>query len=693
MRESLTFYYDRVYKYSDVVFVVLILAILASMVLPIPSFLLDILLTSSITFSLLILMTTVYVKHPLELSSFPSLLLLATLFRLSLNVATTRRILLHGHEGPDAAGSVIKAFGQFVVGGNYIVGIVVFAILVVINYIVITKGTERISEVAARFILDAMPGKQMSIDADLNAGLIDEEEARRRREEIAREADFYGAMDGASKFIRGDAVAGIIITLINIIGGLLIGVFQHHMSFSQAAKTFTLLTVGDGLVSQIPSLITSTAAGLMVTRAAAETDLGREIFKQLTQYHKPLFMASLTLAVIGLVPGMPTVPFAILSALIAVVAYMVYRYEKAKEIEEAEKRAKELLKETKKEEESPEDIVVQPEPITLEIGYSLIQYVDENQNGEVIKKIKNLRKQLAKELGIIIPLVHLRDNLELKPNEYRILLRDVEVARGEVEPGKELAIDTGGIKGELNGKPTREPAFGLPAYWVSGEERDKAKLLGYTVVDVPTVIVTHLSEVIKKHAHEILTRADVKKLVENLSKKYPIVKEIVPEHVSYGVLTKVLQNLLREGIPVRDLLSIIEAVADNIERTKDPDILTEFARQALSRLITNLYAKDGTLYALSLDPETEEFILKKVKENGYLPPLEPVFVQNLVRSVSQQLEPFLKNQLQPVILTSPAVRSYLRKILEPYLPSVAVLSYAEVEPGAKVNILGVVKGQ
>ncbi|WP_456420269.1 flagellar biosynthesis protein FlhA [Thermovibrio sp.] len=693
MRESLTVYYDRVYKYSDVVFVVLILAILASMILPIPSFLLDILLTASITFSLLILMTTVYVKYPLELSSFPSLLLLATLFRLSLNVATTRRILLHGHEGPDAAGSVIRAFGQFVVGGNYIVGIVVFAILVIINYIVITKGTERISEVAARFILDAMPGKQMSIDADLNAGLIDEEEARRRREEIAREADFYGAMDGASKFIRGDAIAGIIITLINIIGGLLIGVFQHHMSFSQAAKTFTLLTVGDGLVSQIPSLITSTAAGLMVTRAAAETDLGREIFKQLTQYHKPLFMAALTLAVIGLVPGMPTLPFGILAALMAVVAYMVYKVEKAREIEEAERRAKELLKESR-EEEKPEDIVVQPEPITLEIGYSLIQYVDESQNGEVIRKIKNLRKQLAKELGIIIPLVHLRDNLELKPNEYRILLRDVEVARGEVEPGKELAIDTGGIKGKLKGKPTTEPAFGLPAYWVSGEERDRAKLMGYTVVDVPTVIVTHLSEVIKKHAHEILTRADVKKLVENLSKKYPIVKEIVPEQVPYGILTRVLQNLLREGIPVKDLMSIIEAVADNIERTKDPDILTEFARQALSRLITNLYAKDGTLYALSLEPETEEFILKKIKENGgYLPPLEPVFVQNLVRSVSQQIEPFIKNQLQPVILTSPAVRPHLRRILEPYLPSVAVLSYAEVEPGVKVNILGVVKGQ
>ncbi|ADU97421.1 flagellar biosynthesis protein FlhA [Thermovibrio ammonificans HB-1] len=693
MREGVALYYEKVYKYSDAVFVALILAILASMILPIPSFLLDILLTFSIAFSLVILMTTVYVKKPLELSSFPSLLLLATLFRLSLNVATTRRILLHGNEGPDAAGEVIKAFGQFVVGGNYIVGIIVFAILVVINYIVITKGTERISEVAARFVLDAMPGKQMSIDADLNAGLIDEEEAKRRRQEIAREADFYGAMDGASKFIRGDAVAGIIITLINIIGGFLIGVFQHHMSFSDAAKTFTILTVGDGLVSQIPSLITSTAAGLMVTRAAAETDLGHEIFKQLTKYHKPLFMAALALAVIGIVPGMPTLPFGLLAALVASVAYMVYKYEQAKELEEAQERAKELLKESK-EEESPDEIVVQPEPITLEIGYSLIPYVDESQGGEVVKKIKNLRKQLAKELGIIIPLVHLRDNLELKPNEYRILLRDVEVARGEVEPGKFLAIDTGGVKGPLKGKPTKEPAFGLPAFWIDESEKDRARLLGYTVVDVPTVIVTHLSEVIKKHAHEVVSRADVKKLVDNLAKLYPIVKEIVPDQVSYGLLTKVIQNLLREGIPVKDLLTIIESLSENVERTKDPDVLTEFVRQALSRLITNLYARGGVLTAISLSPKAEEFILSKVKENGgVLPPLDPVFVQNLIKKIGSQLGHFVSQQLTPVLLTSPAVRPYVRRLVEPYLPSLAVLSYAEVEPGVQVNLIGVVDGE
>ncbi len=692
MKDALSLYYSKVYRYSDLIFVFLILAILASMILPIPPFLLDILLTFSITFSLVILMTTVYVKHPLELSSFPSLLLLATLLRLSLNVATTRRILLHGNEGPDAAGSVIKAFGQFVVGGNYVVGIIVFAILVIINYIVVTKGTERISEVAARFVLDAMPGKQMSIDADLNAGLIDEEEARRRREEIAREADFYGAMDGASKFIRGDAVAGIIITLINIIGGLIIGMVQHHMSFSSALKTFTILTVGDGLVSQIPSLITSTAAGLMVTRAAAETDLGHEIFKQLTKYHKPLFMAALTLAVIGIVPGMPTLPFSLLAALVAAVGYMVYRYETQKEIEEAQKKAKELMEKGK--EEKSEELIVQPEPITLEIGYSLIPYVDESQGGEVVEKIRNLRKQLAKELGIVIPLVHIKDNLELKPNEYRVLLRDVEVARGEVEPGKYLAIDTGGVRGKIKGKPTKEPAFGLPAYWIGDSEKDRAKLLGYTVVDVPTVIVTHLSEIIKKHAHEIVSRADVKEMVTKLASRYSIVRDMVPDPVSYGLLTKVIQNLLREGIPVKDLLTIIEAIADNIEKTQDPDVLTEFVRQSLSRLITSLYAKDGVLTALSLSPEAEEFILKKVKENdGYLPPLDPVFVQNLVKSVSEGVSHFLRQQLIPVVLTSPAVRRFVRTILEPYLPNVAVVSYSEIEPGVQLNIVGVVDGK
>ncbi len=693
MRERAALQFERIYRYSDVAFVILILAILASLVLPIPPSILDVLLTSSITFSLVILMTTVYVGHPLELSSFPSLLLIATLLRLSLNVATTRRILLHGHEGSSAAGQVIKAFGQFVVGGNYIVGIIVFTILVIINYIVITKGTERISEVAARFTLDAMPGKQMSIDADLNAGLIDDREAQRRRQEIAREADFYGAMDGASKFIRGDAVAGMIITLINIIGGLSIGVFQHRMGISDAAKTFTLLTVGDGLVSQIPSLITSTAAGLMVTRAAAQTDLGREIFSQLTGYYKALLMAAGALAVMGIVPGMPTVPFLLLSALIASTAYMVYSAQRRREMEEAERRAREIMKEGKRKEKKEEELVVQPETLSLEIGYSLIPFVDEEQNGEIVKKVKSLRKQLAKELGIVIPLIHIKDNLELKPSEYRILIRDVEVARGEVMTDKLLAIDTGATRGKIEGIQTTEPAFGLKAFWIDPEKRDRAKLLGYTVVDVSTVVITHLSETIKRHASEILGRMETKQLIDALSKRYSIVKDIVPEQVPLNIIHRVLQNLLREGIPIKDLLTILESLSDNIVKTNDPEVLTEFVRQSLSKLITNIYSKDGKILALTLDPEVENFILEKVKENeGYLPPLEPSFVQKLVSEIHSRLEKFIIEQRTPVILTSPAVRRYVKRIVEHYLPSVAVLSYSEIEPSTKVDIIGNVGG-
>ncbi len=692
MNETLGNIFTKINQYSDALIVILIIAILASMVLPIPPALLDILLTASITFSIVILMTTLYVKNPLHLSSFPSLLLIATLFRLSLNVATTRRILLHGHEGPDAAGQVIKAFGQFVVGGNYIVGAIVFIILVTINYIVITKGTERISEVAARFTLDAMPGKQMSIDADLNAGIIDEKEAQRRRQELAKEADFYGAMDGASKFIRGDAVAGIIVALVNIIGGLAIGILQHGMDLQSALKTFTLLTVGDGLVSQIPSLITSTAAGLMVTRAVSEDNLGREIFSQLTAIPKALYMAAGTIFAMGIVPGMPTIPFFLLAGVLGLTAYIMDQMLKEKEKQEAEEKAKELLKGVEEEESSPEELLPQPETITFEIGYALIPYVDESKGGEIVKRIKSLRKQLTKELGIIIPLVHIKDNLELKPGEYRILIRDVEVARGEIEPDHYLAIDTGSTKGKIEGKPTKEPAFGLDAYWIPENLKDKAKMLGYTVVDIPTVIITHLSEIIKKHAHEILGRGETKELVDALAEKYPIVKEIVPDQVPLNILHRVLQNLLKENIPIRDLMTIIETLSDNIVKTNDPEVLTEFVRQALARLISSLYQKDGTIYAISLGTNTESFILEKVKENeGSLPPFDPAFVQKLINEISKYIDMFMVNQVTPVLLTSPATRRFVRKIIEHYLPNIAVLSYSEIDPKYKVNILGVVE--
>ncbi|BAF69729.1 flagellar biosynthesis protein FlhA [Nitratiruptor sp. SB155-2] len=678
--------FSKVHEHSDAIIIILILAILASMILPVPPFFLDLLLTASITFSLVILMTTVYVGNPLEIASFPSLLLLATLFRLALNIATTRRILLHGHEGPEAAGKLIESFGQFVVGGNYIVGIIIFVILVTINFIVVTKGTERISEVGARFTLDAMPGKQMAIDADLNAGLIDEQEARRRREAIAKEADFYGAMDGASKFIRGDAIAGIIITTINIIGGIAIGVLQHGMDLSTAAANFTLLTVGDGLVSQIPSLITSTAAGLMVTRAVSETNLGKEIFSQLTSYPKALYMTAGALFVIGTVPGMPFIPFTILAGMIALTAYMMQLEMKRETIEKEEEEVKEILQQQV--EESEEEYITQPETITFEIGYGLIPLVDEEKGGELLKRIKSLRKQLSKELGLMVPLIHIKDNLELKSGEYRILLKGVEVARYQIEPGKMLAIDTGQTNGKLEGVETTEPTFGLKAYWIDESQKDKARMLGFTVVDIPTVIITHLSEIIKQNAHEILGRSETKELVDKLGQKYPIVKEIVPEQVPYAILHRVLQNLLREHIPIKDLLTIIESLSDNITKTEDTDILTELVRESLARLITSIYAKDGVLYALTLDPASEEKLYAKIKEyNGNLPPIDPAKLQSFIMQISKNMEKFVIEQRTPVLLTSPNVRRYVYKIIEPYMSNVAVLSYNEVDPKTKLKII------
>lgn len=682
--------FDKINQHSDAIIIVFILIILGSLVLPVPPFLLDILLTMSISFSMLILMATVYVDSPLKISSFPSLLLLATLFRLSLNVASTRRILLHGHEGPDAAGHVIQSFGQFVVGGSYVVGIVVFLVLVIVNFIVITKGTERISEVAARFTLDAMPGKQMSIDADLNSGLIDEKEAQRRRQEIQREADFYGAMDGATKFIRGDAIAAIIITFINMIGGIIIGMVQKGMDFQSALQNFTILTIGDGLVSQIPALITSTAAGLMVTRAASETNLGKEIFTQLTSIPKALWMASGAVFTMGIVPGMPTLPFLILSAILGFSGYIMYLTLKEREKTEKEEKAKEVIKQL--EEEQPESYISPPEVLTFEIGYRLIKLVDETQGGELIKRIKNLRKQLSKELGLIVPPVHIKDNLELKPNEYRILIKGVEVARYEVDPDKYLALDTGSIREKAEGVPTKDPAFGLNALWIDEANKDRAKLNGYTVVDVPTVIVTHLSEIIKRYSYEILTRMQVKEIIDNIAKSYPIIKDIIPSQVPLNIIHKVLQNLLKEGIPITDIITIVEALADNINKTQDPDISTEYVRAALSRMITSMFAKNGQLTALILGNKTQEYLINLLKENDWqMPPLNPVFVQKLITEISKHLENFIIQGATPILLTSPNIRRYIKQIIENYIPNLQVLSYSEIDSKIKLNIIGVVE--
>ncbi|WP_255347760.1 flagellar biosynthesis protein FlhA [Hydrogenivirga sp. 128-5-R1-1] len=495
-------------------------------------------------------------------------------------------------------------------------------------------------------------------------------------------------MDGASKFIRGDAIAGIIITLVNIIGGIAIGIFQHSMDLKSALQTFTILTVGDGLVSQIPSLITSTAAGLMVTRAVAKENLGVEIVKELTSFPKALYMASAALFIMGIVPGMPTIPFFLLGALLAITGYIMQSSMKEKQKIEEEEKAKEMIKEASKEEEEPEELITQPETITFEIGYGLIPLVDESQDGQIIKRIKSLRKQLSKELGIIIPLIHIKDNLELKPGEYRILIRDVEVAKSEVMPDHLLAIDTGNTKGQIEGVKTKEPAFGLDAYWIKPELKDRAKMLGYTVVDIPTVIITHMSEVIKNHAYEILGRAETKEIVDTVAKKYPIIKEIVPEQVPLNILHRVLQNLLKEAVPIRDILTIVETLSDNIIKTNDPDILTEFVRQGLKKIITSKYAKDNNLYAVVLSPETENYILQKIKEaDGELPPLDPGFVQKLITKLSKSAEKFIMNQATPVLLTSPAIRRYVKQIIEPYLPNFAVLSYSDIDSKIKLNIL------
>lgn len=688
--EKLIKFLTKTGKYRDTILIVLIVTILASLVLPVPPFFLDILLTTSITFSMLILMVTVYIGNPLELSSFPSLLLLATLFRLSLNVASTRRILLHGHEGPDAAGHVIQAFGQFVVGGNYVVGIIVFTVLVIINYIVITKGTERISEVAARFTLDAMPGKQMSIDADLNSGMIDEKQAQKRRQEVQREADFYGAMDGATKFIRGDAIAGIIITLINIIGGIVIGIVQRGMDFGSALSNFTILTIGDGLVSQIPALVTSTAAGLMVTRAASETDLGREITSQLTGYPKALFMASGAIFLMGIVPGMPTIPFLLLSGILVSIGYFMNVSIKEKEKQEREERAKELIKSIEREEKI-EDFISQPEILGLEIGYGLIPYVDEAQGGDIPKRIKALRKQLTKELGIVIPLVHIKDNFELRPTEYRIMIKGVEISRFEIQPNKVLAIDTGSIKQKLSGIQTKDPAFGLNSIWIDESLKDNARASGYTVVDISTVIITHISEIIKRYSYELLTREQVKEMIDSISKKYPVIRDMVPEHVPLNILQRVLQNLLKENIPIRDMLTIVETISDYINKTNDPMELTEFVRSSLSRLITSLYSQNNELNAIILGPKSEKYIIDTLSKSDYqLSSLEPFFVQKIVNQITKNMEKFIINGYTPVLLTSPQIRRFVKKMVESYIPTLVVISYNEIDSRVKLNIMGVV---
>ncbi len=677
---------------SDVLIALSVVGILILMIIPLPRFLLDILLSFDITLAVVILLVAMYVLKPLDFSIFPSLLLVATLFRLSLNIASTRLILLHGSEGADAAGKVIKAFGAFVVGGNYVVGMIIFFILVVINFVVITKGAGRVSEVAARFTLDAMPGKQMSIDADLNAGLIDDNEARRRRKEIEREADFYGAMDGASKFVRGDAIAGIVITLINILGGLVIGVAQQGMPLVKAAQTYTLLTVGDGLVSQIPALIISTAAGMVVTRAAAESNMGREMVNQVLFQPRAIAIAAGIILFFGLVPGLPGIPFFTLAAVMGGIAYAVHQSVKqAKIAEMPEEGAPQALPPEPVEALLPLDI------LGLEVGYGLIPIVDREQNGELLDRIRSIRNQFAVDMGIIVPPMHIRDNLQLKPGEYVILLKGNEVGRGELMLGHYLAMDPGTAKGELPGIPTREPAFGLPAFWIEEKDKDQAQFQGYTVVDHSTIIATHISEVVRRHAHELLGRQETQNLLDNLAQQYPkVVEELIPNLLSLGEVQKVLQNLLRERVSIRDLRSILETLADYAPMTKNVVLLTEYVRQALSRSITHqVQQPDGTVNVMTLAPALEEKIagsIKHTERESYMA-LDPKTSEEIITKLQKAMEVFAIKNLPPVILCSPVVRPHLRHLVERFIPDLVALSHNELSDASRVKSLGVVGGQ
>lgn len=675
---------------SDVMMAIGVIGMLVIMVIPVPTIFMDILLSFNITLSIVVLLVAMYTLKPLEFSVFPSLLLLATLLRLSLNVATTRLILLHGNEGTAAAGQVIKAFGSFVVGGNYVVGMVVFLILVIINFVVITKGATRIAEVAARFTLDAMPGKQMSIDADLNAGLITDAEAKARRVNISREADFYGAMDGASKFVRGDAIASIVITLVNIVGGLVIGVLQQGMSLSAAAQNYTLLAIGDGLVSQIPALIVSTAAGIVVTRAASESHLANEMIAQLTKHPRAIVITSVALIFFGFIPGLPTLPFLLLGSLAGGLAYTTFKDQREVLVrEEEEKKATEKEKGVERVEALlPLDL------LELEVGYGLIPLVDTEQGGELLERVKSIRRQLALEMGVIIPPMHIRDNLQLKPNQYSIIIKGVEIAGGELMPGYHLAMNPGDVKAEIEGIPTKEPAFGIPALWIGEKDKEKAQIAGYTVVDLSTVVATHISEILKTHAYELLGRQETQALLDNLVTDHPkVIEELVPNLLSLGGVQKVLQNLLKEQVSIRDLLTIVETLADYAPITKNIDVLTEYVRQRLTRSITKQYeTPERDIPLVTLDGEIEELIsnaIQHTEHESYLS-LEPTIAQRILTQLNKAMEKFTSMNYQPLLLCSPGVRPHLKKLTERFLPTLVILSHNEIDKRVKLKSLGVI---
>ncbi len=672
-------------KFGDIIVSLAIIMVVLIIIIPIPLIVLDILLSLNISLSLLILLIAIYNKEPLQFSIFPSMLLLTTLFRLSLNISTTRYILSKGD-----AGDVIEAFGEFVIGGNPIVGFIIFLIIIIIQFLVITKGAERVSEVTARFTLDAMPGKQMAIDADLNSGLINDFEARERRKRIQREADFYGAMDGASKFVKGDAIAGIIITIINITAGLVLGMLGKELEFAEALQRYTLLTVGDGLVSQIPALLISTASGIVVTRAASDSDLGSDVIKQLFQQPKIMFIISGVLLFLGLTP-LPTIPFFALSALFLYLGFMLRRSIKESTVQEQEIEKGSEVDEMKK----PENVMplLQVDPIELEFGYGIIPLADPNQGGDLFDRLVMIRRQCALELGMIVPMIRLRDNIQLEPNQYVIKIKGVEVSRGNIMFDHYLAMNPGNVDGEISGVDTIEPAFGLPAKWIPEEEREKAEIFGYTVVDPSSIISTHLTEIIKRHSYELLGRQEVKTLIDNVKENHEaLVDELVPKILSIGEIQKVLSNLLRENISIRDMVTILETLADYGSITRDTNMLTEYVRQSLSRAITKQFVHSDQLKVITLDQNLEQTMIESIQqsEHGSYLNLEPSLSQKFLNVLAKNVQKLMSIGEQPIILTSPIVRFYVKRLTEQLAPELIVLSYNEIDPKIEVQSIGVV---
>lgn len=673
-------------KAADIFIAGIVLAIVMLIIMPLSTAVLDILLIINITISVFILLITLYIKEPLEFSILPTLLLITTLYRLALNVSSTKLILGNGGN----AGQVISTFGSFVIGSNIVVGVIVFLIIIAIQFIVITKGSERVAEVAARFTLDAMPGKQMAIDADLNTGAIDEATARKRRLNIQREADFYGAMDGASKFIKGDAIVGIVITIINIIGGLIIGVAMNGMEFSQAISIYTLATVGDGLVSQIPALLISTSTGIVVTRAASENSFGENVAQQLLGKPYVMIGAGAIIALMSLIPGLPKPPMLVLAVILAVVGYNTISKEKKAVSQD---KSMETAAEEKR---KPENIVnlLTVEPIELEFGYGIIPMVDTNMGGDLLERIVMIRRQCALEMGIIIPSIRLRDNVQLNSNEYVLKIKGMEVARGSVMADHVLAINSAGAKETISGIETVDPAFGMPALWINKNMREKAELLGYTTFDPPSVIATHLTELIKRYSFEIMNRQQVQTLLDNLKNQQPsLVDEVVPKMFSLGEIQKILVNLLKENIPIRDMATILETLADYGNLTKDTELLTEYVRQSLKRVITRRFVQGKEATVITLEPRLEQLIVERSKQNDPAahPAIDPNQMQTIITSLREAVEKLTESGETPIVLTSPLVRKKFRRIVEQTIPDLPVLSYNEIEQDVEIHAGGVVR--